>query len=80
LDELLRKMPLCSAATSIADFDFKWRHWQVNYSKNYLVLLSTVSSGRSNVSVPDSLIPVPDPAWIQGFDDQLEKIYGWKKI
>jgi len=29
LDELLRKMPVCSSATSAADFEFKWRHWQV---------------------------------------------------
>lgn len=29
LDELLRKMPLCTTATSLADFDFKWRHWQL---------------------------------------------------
>ena len=28
LDELLRKMPLCSAATSAADFEFRWRSWQ----------------------------------------------------
>ena len=29
LDELLRKMPVCSATTSVADFEFRWRHWQV---------------------------------------------------
>jgi len=31
LDELLRKMPHCSASgnTSITDFDFRWRAWQV---------------------------------------------------
>ena len=29
LDELLRKMPVCSATTSAADFEFRWRHWQV---------------------------------------------------
>jgi len=31
LDELIRKMPLCSASatTSKSDFDFRWRHWQV---------------------------------------------------
>jgi len=31
LDELLKKMPLCSASgnTSLADFDYRWRHWQV---------------------------------------------------
>ena len=29
MDELLRKMPVCSAVTSAADFEFRWRHWQV---------------------------------------------------
>jgi len=29
LDELLRKMPVCSANSSVADFEFRWRHWQV---------------------------------------------------
>lgn len=29
LDELLRKMPVCSASSSVADFEFRWRHWQV---------------------------------------------------
>ena len=29
LDELLRKMPLCSSHTSSADFEFRWRSWQV---------------------------------------------------
>jgi len=29
LDELLRKMPACSANTSAADFEFRWRSWQV---------------------------------------------------
>jgi len=29
LDELLRKMPVCSSNTSAADFEFRWRHWQV---------------------------------------------------
>ena len=29
MDDLLRKMPVCSAVTSAADFEFRWRHWQV---------------------------------------------------
>jgi len=29
LDELLRKMPICNAASSAAQFEFTWRAWQV---------------------------------------------------
>ena len=29
LDELLRKMPVCSAASSATQFEFSWRAWQV---------------------------------------------------
>ena len=29
MDELLRKMPVCSSSTSAADFEFRWRSWQV---------------------------------------------------
>ena len=29
MDELLRKMPQCNANTSAADFEFRWRTWQV---------------------------------------------------
>jgi len=29
LDELLRKMPVCSTNSSAADFEFRWRAWQV---------------------------------------------------
>jgi len=29
IDELLRKMPQCNTNTSAADFEFRWRHWQV---------------------------------------------------
>ena len=29
LDELLRKMPVCNAASSAAQFEFTWRAWQV---------------------------------------------------
>ena len=32
LDELLRKMPLCSAAFSATQFEFSWRAWQVEVS------------------------------------------------
>jgi hypothetical protein len=32
LDELLRKMPLCSAISSATQFEFSWRAWQVEVS------------------------------------------------
>ena len=32
LDELLRKMPLCSTASSATQFEFSWRAWQVEVS------------------------------------------------
>ena len=37
LDELLRKMPLCSAASSATQFEFSWLAWQVEVSPKSLI-------------------------------------------
>ena len=37
LDELLRKMPLCSAAFSATQFEFSWLAWQVEVSPKSLI-------------------------------------------
>ena len=36
-DELLRKMPLCSAASSATQFEFSWLAWQVEVSPKSLI-------------------------------------------
>ena len=37
LDELLRKMALCSAASSATQFEFSWLAWQVEVSPKSLI-------------------------------------------
>ena len=37
LDELLRKMPLCSAISSATQFEFSWLAWQVEVSPKSLI-------------------------------------------
>ena len=61
LDELLRKMPLCSAISSATQFEFSWRAWQVEVSPsarerksllNYSVLGDLVTARGGHCNLP----------------------------
>ena len=43
LDELLRKMPVCSSASSATQFEFSWRAWQVEVKTRKAVLWSLLA-------------------------------------